>query len=50
MTWGDKLRAMTDEELAEVFCLIECGLGPIGEYSSADDWRDWLQREVEDGN
>lgn len=38
-TNADRIRAMTDEELAEVLCLIAGGLGPV---SSADGW-DWLE-------
>lgn len=57
MTWGDKIRAMTDEELANfLFPLGSCpiiadGL-PFNESADcADDcekcWLDWLKQEVE---
>ena len=43
---ADRIRSMTDEELAETLCLIAGGLGPV---SSADgrDWLDWLKQEAE---
>ena len=39
MTWGDKIRSMTDEELAEWF---------DGELPSKPKewWLDWLKQEV----
>ena len=56
MTWGDKIRAMSDEELA---VLCEDGCPPTHEcpgYQGFDDdtfhkicqkcWLDWLRQEV----
>lgn len=39
MTWGDKIRAMTDEELAD--WLIMNGNG-----SDYQTWLDWLKQEA----
>jgi hypothetical protein len=60
MTWGDKIRSMTDEELAgwleriRLYCATDlCGSGcPLSEicYSNAKapkETLDWLKQEVE---
>jgi hypothetical protein len=39
MTWGDKIRSMTDEELAEWIISITEDL--------TTRWLDWLKKEVE---
>jgi hypothetical protein len=44
-THGDKIRVMTDEELAEVLWLTAKG-GIIGQRSK-ERWLDWLREEVE---
>lgn len=44
MTWGDKIRSMTDEELAE-YLRWHNDL-----YSrNGMDWLDWLRQEATDG-
>ena len=45
MTWGDKIRAMTDEELAE---WLSCNSTGDGYGNSAEDWLDWLKQEAID--
>ena len=56
MTNGDKIRAMTDEELAEWECDRACFLCPIvdcagrieaGQEKCKQRWLDWLKQEVE---
>jgi len=54
MTWGDRIRNMTDEELAEFF-EIGCppGYDPCGACVPAGDacrecWLDWLKKEAAD--
>lgn len=41
-TNADKIRAMTDEELANT-------LSWLNDSKTADEWLDWLQKEAEDG-
>ena len=41
MTWGDKIRAMTDEELAEWASAIT-----LNEFGDKKDWLDWLKEEA----
>ena len=55
MTWGDKIRAMTDEELARWFgthaCCMEEPLAchkPGGACERC--WLDWLKQEVDNGS
>ena len=48
MTWGDKIRAMTDEEIADWVWIAEMSgraYGPKGKKA----WLDWLEEEVTDG-
>lgn len=60
MTWGDKIRAMSDEELAELISdtmdCSECEHRYAGEgkpchngYCCPDYWLDWLRQEAQDG-
>lgn len=57
MTWGDKIRSMSDEELADAFVAIAAPKRPStytaegfclddGEASETD-WLDWLKSPVE---
>lgn len=57
MTWGDKIRDMTDKELSELFdswvCNCECNNFPCQEFCEMFDgktcrkrWLDWLKQEV----
>jgi len=53
MTWGDKVRQMTDEELAELRVVgpVRCTI-PECEAHHGDCRRcalDWLKSEVDDG-
>ena len=51
-TWGNKIRSMSDEELAEFLCKVK------SDYQWADhefpseeecgEWEEWLQSEVEE--
>lgn len=43
MTYGDKIRAMTNVELAEYLAKVE------NYGQSAFDWLDWLQQEAKEG-
>lgn len=43
MTNADKIRAMTDEELAEYLCLVE------NADSYVFEWLYWLKQEIKDG-
>ena len=45
MTNADKIRSMTDEELAE---WISCNCVGDGYGNGAEDWLDWLRQEVPD--
>ncbi len=53
MTNGDKLRAMSDEELVEIFANNDCGYCRIHDFCFAkgsainceDVWLDWLKQE-----
>ena len=45
MTWGDKIRSMTDEELAEAICKVELLLAKQG-HRGFQAWLDWLKEEV----
>lgn len=46
MTNADKIRAMTDEELAHILKITAKG-GVIGQRSEAD-WFEWLKQEVKE--
>lgn len=54
MTWGDRIRAMTDEELSFFLsCIIHewfAGTAEIcGKWNVViDNWLDWLKQEVSD--
>lgn len=56
MTNADKIRAMTDEELAELFgsrvCIYDIGGETNGEclypYNCEKCWLNWLEQEVDD--
>ena len=56
VTNADRIRAMTDEELAELVCDHVCMLCPIegcegrieeGRKKCKQHWLDWLKREVD---
>ena len=57
MTNADKIRAMTDEELADSLCDHACMLCPladncggrmeIGRTACYERWLEWLQKEAE---
>lgn len=48
MTNADKIRAMTDEELADfMICVAQQGGIPRGGVPIR--WLDWLKQEVQDG-
>jgi len=52
MTNGDKIRAMTDDELAEVImCPTDAGLSLLEcpKRNCVDCCKDWLRQEAEDG-
>lgn len=57
MTNADRIRAMTDEELAEWECDRACGVCPIegcegrmeeGRKKCKQRWLDWLKQEVKE--
>ena len=55
-TNADRIRAMTDEELAETLCLAGCNkcdwnqiCGKSNERDCENDWLDWLKQEAEGG-
>ena len=50
MTNADRIRAMSDEELARNFQEAETFGRAFGPYTSYDSWLDWLRQEVEDGS
>ena len=47
-TNADRIRAMSDFELAEMLDLISCGMGPE-EVKTAEDWLEWVKKEAENG-
>lgn len=47
MTWGDKIRAMTDEELAEFLYVKTCEDG-YPQFCTTQEWLDWLKQEYFD--
>lgn len=56
MTWGDKIRSMTDEEMAEwFFVYVDCFDCPaqrtphccVNVSTCKENWLDWLKEEVE---
>ena len=55
-TNADRIRAMTDEELADLFADNDCGYCRIHDFCFAkgsainceDVWLDWLKQEVSD--
>ena len=57
MTWGDKIRAMSDEELATWLNTMQSNAWHSGrlqktpnKYPSTNQtWLDWLREEVTDG-
>lgn len=52
MTNGDRIRAMSDEELTEFLCRVKADYQWMNpEYPSeeeAGEWVEWIQREVEE--
>ena len=57
LTNADRIRSMSDEELAELFADNDCGYCRIHDFCFAkgcqinceDVWLDWLKQEVKDG-
>lgn len=57
MTNADRIRQMTDEELAKLFSNSDCGYCKLRDTCYAngfekdceDAWLDWLKQEVQDG-
>lgn len=47
MTWGDRIRAMTDEKLADWIMSHDCKTNLYG-YLSREETLDWLEQEVEE--
>ena len=45
-TWGNKIRSMSDEELAEILISFKNTFGE--EYEGVMSCMDWLQSEVEE--
>lgn len=45
MTWGDKIRSMTDEELAKKISGIESFALTCGSGWPPEKWLDWLKQE-----
>lgn len=47
-TNADRIRAMSDEDLAEMFCLMSGGVHPfsISDSSDGEQWIEWLKEEV----
>lgn len=54
MTWGDRIRAMTDEKLAQWLTFIETRILDMKPDMTRSemfaDWFDWLKQEVSDGS
>ena len=46
MTWGDRIRAMTDEELADWFSSIAEEAVKSGGKIKSSCWLDWLRQEA----
>ena len=49
MTWGDIIRSMTDEELANKISGIESFALTCGGGWPPEKWLDWLRQEADDG-
>ena len=47
ITNADRIRAMTDEELAEFLDDIECNCGRIHYPTTLESWCDWLKQEAD---
>ena len=51
-TWGNKIRSMSDEELAEFLCKVKSDYQWLDhEFPSEEErgeWVEWLQSEVEE--
>lgn len=47
MTWGDKIRAMTDEELARFLYIKTCEDG-CPQFDIISGWLSWLKQEAKD--
>ena len=45
---ADRIRAMTDEELAEFLSCIDTSWKPAYSRKDRDEWLDWLQQEVDE--
>jgi hypothetical protein len=54
MTNADRIRAMTDEKLAQWLAFIETRILDMKPYLTRSEmfaaWFDWLKQEVSDGN
>jgi len=49
-TNADRIRAMTDEELAEWIVEVECEAYRLDGTYGSDYWLKWLKQEVSDGD
>lgn len=54
MTHADRIRAMTDEGMAESFAKLHCPpenhCKPLDNRTCYGCWLDWLKQEVSDGS
>ena len=46
---ADKIRAMTDEEMASFLSCIDTSWKPAYSRKDRDEWLDWLKQEATDG-
>lgn len=46
-TNADRIRSMTDEEMADFLCKVAYNATPVG-YYHIEGWLDWLKQEVEE--
>ena len=44
---ADRIRAMTDEELAEFLSCIDTSWKPVYSRKDRNEWLDWLEQEVD---
>ena len=47
-TNADRIRAMTDEEMASFLSCIDTSWKPAYSRKDRDEWLDWLQQEVDE--
>ena len=48
-TNADRIRAMTDEEMASFLSCIDTSWKPAYSRKDRDEWLDWLKQEATDG-